>query len=308
MQAQNRNQDEKPKQLKDAIKQAWPQMPDNVRQLPVQKPDYECDVCDDMGLVRKDVPVDHPDFGKAFTCPNPDCPTARENRMRALRKRLKLSGIRAKFRQWSFETFDALPEKLKKGKMTARLAMQMQVERRTHAWALNELYTLLPEGPKREKCRELYRNETHKKHGVLLYGTNGTLKTTLMACAAQEILKGGTPALMRNGLEILSAIKATFEDGGTDDLMYDLKTVDHLFMDELTFEPTGWRIDVIQEITRYRAESGRKPMVFSTNLGLEALEEYFTAQVVTGILDDCHVIEVGGQVVRHEHHDVQEVW
>lgn len=277
-----------------------------VISFPVQ---VQCQTCDDMGFVGRKVPKDHPDFGKAFPCPNPDCPTARANRERKMKNLLKSAGVKGAYLKFSFQTWDALPESLQRGKMTARLAMQMYVERRGTPFALNELYHLLPAGPARERCKALYAHEFEAKSGIVLTGLNGTGKTGLIACAAMELITRTYPTMFINALEMLGELFDGYgPKGDAQQILESIKSIDHLFLDEMTFEAKDSHRRALQLITRYRHDQDM-PMVMTTNYSVQDFESWFGAQITSGILGKCHWIQMGGDPIRHELGEAQnQVW
>ena len=289
-------------------RQSWAQneRPAPIVDFPIRQ-EFQCRNCDDTGYVVRTRDSHHPDFGKAFLCSNPECPTANEIRERQYRRLFKDSGIPDGYQNFSFQSFDALPDDLKKGKMAGRLAMQMYVERKGTPFALCELYELLPEGRVRDYCYHLYKDEVQMKQGVVLAGTNGTGKTGLIASAQIELVKRGTPVLFMNALGVLGAIKATYDAGGTSALKDNLKNSNHLFIDEMTFETNEWRRTEMQEILRHR-HGNDLPIVMTTNFTVQEFESTFHSQTATGVLAKAHWLEVGGTVLRHERHSVSEVF
>lgn len=271
-------------------------------------PQVQCSECDDMGFVRKRVPKEHPDFGKAFPCPNKDCPTARANREQKMKTLLKSAGIKKEYLKFSFDTWDALPDELQRNKITARLAMQMYVERQGKPFALNELFQLLPPGQAREKCRALYAREYEAKTGIVVAGVNGVGKTGLMACGAMQLLVQSLPTLFINTLEMLGELFDGYgPKGDAQQILESIKTIDHLFLDEMTFEAKDSHRRALQLITRYRHDQDM-PMVISTNYTVADFEGWFGAQITSGILGKCHWITMGGDSIRHELGKASEAW
>ncbi len=277
-----------------------PNMPDFQ---PLNLPAPECTVCDDMGFVVRrnpDVPNGHADWRKTIPCPNPMCRVANENRMRTLEGLMRDAGVKEGYRKYSFATWDAMPPELKAGKYAARLALQMYTQRNGQPFALSELHTLVPESsPLKRKIWEAYRGEDVPKPGIILYGTNGTGKTGLVASAALAMLEKYTPVLFLNTLEMLGRLFAAYGENENYEIKNRIKNAQHLFLDEMTFEVKDSHRRELQEITRHRFDTGM-PLVITTNFTIEEVRDWFGPQTATGLFGLCHLVEMGGLILRHE--------
>src|SRR5262245_37047727 len=75
-----------------------------------------CEICGGLGFVTRDVPIDHPDFGKAFPC---QC-RVKEIQDKRLKRLFGETAPLAIYRDFTFESWDALPIADRKGKERAR--------------------------------------------------------------------------------------------------------------------------------------------------------------------------------------------
>src|SRR5579859_2780366 len=87
--------------LLQEIAQRHPAPTVNSGNLPTEPPAPDCPICGDLGFVTHDVPVGHPDFGKAFPC---RCQTEKRHAQHEQRIR-NLSALGA-FSDKTFENFN----------------------------------------------------------------------------------------------------------------------------------------------------------------------------------------------------------
>lgn len=189
-----------------------------------------CPLCAGHGYLRKDVPVAHPDFGRAFPCQCMEPVLAQ----RRLARIFGAAAIPGKFQDTSFATYALLPG--------ADQASRARVE----AWA------------------------DHGPHSLYLHGPYGHGKTGLaLAAFRQRIETRQVDALYRVAPELLQAIRATFDRdmGGasTSEVVELVKNVGLLLLDDLGKEkPTDWVAEQLYTIVnhRYLAEL---PTIVTTN-------------------------------------------
>jgi len=212
-----------------------------------------CTTCNDMRVIRADVPVSHPDFGKLVPCP--DCGhLARQARARALfckkQERIaRYTQTRGRALYQTFDTFD-LREGEKKHAASVRRAYQA---------ALDFATTL--EG------------------WLILCGTNGTGKSHLAAAIANyqaTLPEDHQPlTLFITAPDLLDLLRSGFSGSGKGDYhdLLDLcRTVDLLILDDLGVEKeTDWAFEKLFQVLnhRYQAEA---PTVIITNCRLKELE------------------------------------
>ncbi len=204
--------------------------------------DPNCPICGGKGFFSRDVPVAHPDFGKALTCTcaAPALRRARKRQMNALGSAEMLS-------EMSFVAFRpdgvALPAERQR---TLRAAYDAAL-----AFA-------------------------HHPHGwLLLSGGFGVGKTHLAAAIANEVTGRGDEALFVLVPDLLDHLRASFSPSSEesyDDLFERLKNTPLLILDDLGAEsPTAWAQEKLFQLFNHRYLR-RLPTVITTNRPIEAIE------------------------------------
>jgi DNA replication protein DnaC len=220
-----------------------------------------CQICGGLGLVTLDVPVGHPDFGKAFPC------ICQADRVKT-QKSTKLRTV---------SNLDAMTDK---------------------TFATYEVdYTLLDSDDfLRSECANLSRGhhltEEHRRHiniaaelalryaddpqgWLVLWGTYGTGKTHLAAAIANRRMERSMPVLFLTVPDLLDHLKATF--GPTSEVAYDerfeqIRTIPFLVLDDLGAEKqSDWAQEKLYQLLDYR-HIRKLPTVVTTNNPLETLE------------------------------------
>jgi DNA replication protein DnaC len=136
--------------------------------------------------------------------------------------------------------------------------------------------------------------------GLLLFGTVGTGKTFLAACAANELISRGIPCLVTNFARIANEVQGNFEK----QQYYDnLNSFPLLVIDDLSAER---KTEYMQEIVfnvidaRYRANL---PLIVTTNLTREELlnpADLTYQRIFSRLFEMCTPIEVSGKDRRQQ--------
>ena len=202
----------------------------------------DCPLCQGMGYVRLDVPVDHPDFGKLFPC------TCRAREIQAQRSEsLKLSSNIATLERFTFKTFHpeghGLPDELQTNL------------RRAYETALD--YARHPEG------------------WLLLRGGYGCGKTHLAAAIANATLDKGLPVIFVTVPDLLDYLRAAYAPTSLtsyDQRFEEVRTAPLLILDDLgTEHATPWALEKLFQLLNYRYMADL-PTVITTNRDLEEME------------------------------------
>ncbi|MGC9397203.1 MAG: ATP-binding protein [Anaerolineae bacterium] len=202
----------------------------------------DCPLCQGMGYVRLDVPIDHPDFGKLFPC------TCRAREIQEQRSEtLKLSSNLATLERFTFKTFRAEGH---------GLSPELQTNlRRAYDTAL--AYAQHPEG------------------WLLLRGGYGCGKTHLAAAIANATLDKGLPVIFVTVPDLLDYLRAAYAPTSLtsyDQRFEEVRTTPLLILDDLgTEHATPWALEKLFQLLNYRYMADL-PTVITTNRDLEDME------------------------------------
>jgi DNA replication protein DnaC len=201
-----------------------------------------CPHCGGLGFLRRDLPVDHPDFGKLFACA---C-RLEEMETRRTRELRKLSNLDALTRY----TFDGF----------APQGHGLNPEKRRNLQRAFEL------------AREF---GAHPKGWLILIGSYGCGKTHLAAAIANERIAHNHPALFVNVPDLLDHLRSTFNPAS--EVSYDqrfetIRTAPLLILDDLgTENTTPWASEKLYQILNFRYNA-QMPTVITTNRQLEEID------------------------------------
>ncbi len=212
----------------------------NTRSTP-PAPDV-CPICGGTGWITQDVPVGHPNFGKAFRC-SCQLPELESRQLERLRRLSNMHHLE----RMTFDTF--LPE----------------------GHGLNDL--------QHTSLRLAYERAAafaRKPQGwLLLRGGYGCGKTHLAAAIANECLARGQPVLFVNVPDLLDHLRATF--GPDSEISFDqrfeeVRDAPVLVLDDLgTQNTTGWAQEKLYQIFNYRYNA-QLPTVITTNQDLADID------------------------------------
>lgn len=216
-----------------------------------------CPICKGAGYLVRDVPVDHPDFGRLYPCrcTQDELMTMRTSRLRALSNLDSLQHM-------TFQNF--IPE-----------GVGLNAERRENLRRAYERAMTFADNPQ----------------GWLLFmGGYGCGKTHLAVSIANERIKRGYPALFVVVPDLLDYLRATF--GPTSPVTYDerfeeVRTAPLLILDDLGAQSTTpWATEKLYQILNYRYNT-RLPTVITTNRELEEINLRLRSRLV-----DPNLVEI----------------
>ncbi len=220
-----------------------------------------CPRCKGAGYVYRDVPIDHPDFGKAVPC---EC-TVRQfeaRRREILRQRSNLGP----FERLTFENLR--PE--------GRTDDPLEQARFRNAYEAVRAYAENPEG------------------WLVLTGASGTGKTHLAAAIANRALDRGLAVYFAVTPDLLDYLRATF--GPSSEVSYDelfeyLRQVDLLVLDDFGLHAgTPWAHEKLFQLLNYRYVA-RLPTAVVVAGPLDLLEDRFRMRLTDRELS--RVVELG---------------
>lgn len=201
-----------------------------------------CPICGGIGYVLLDVPVGHPDFGKAIPC---QC--QEQERIERRLSRLQRMGSLDSVRNLTFDTF--IPE-------PATLSVEKAHNLR-RAFETARAFAQEPEG------------------WLLFTGAYGCGKTHLAAAIANERLARGQPALFMITPDLLDHLRATFSpnsDVSYDELFEQVRSTPLLILDDLgAHSASAWAKEKLFQLLNHRYNA-QLPTVITTNQRLEDLD------------------------------------
>ncbi len=219
-----------------------------------------CPICGGAGFLRREVPVDHPDFGRAVPC---EC-KLRETRQAEVADLRSSSGI-THLSQMTFDSF------------------------RPDGIGLNP--------DKRKNLRQAY--ETARQFApdargwLLLKGGYGCGKSHLAAAIANERLARGESVLFVLVPDLLDHLRATFAP--TSRVTYDerfetVRSTPFLILDDLGAQSvTAWATEKLFQLLNYRYNA-QLPTVITTNRELEEIEPRIRSRLADATL--CTIVTI----------------
>lgn len=231
-------------------------------------------VCYGLGVVRYEVPVDDPRFGKLFRCPNNplEGDTGRLERLR------RLSNLDS-FADKGFDNFFVHEETLE-GEQANSLR---------HAVITSRNFAEKPEG------------------WLLLEGTYGTGKTHLAAAIGNQRLQHGDEVLFITVPDLLDHLRSAYAPSS--DLAYDetfdrVRSVPLLILDDLgTENASGWAREKLFQLLNHRY-TRRLPTVVTTNIELDSIDPRIRSRLLdAGMIRHARIIAPDYRTTIPNRHD-----
>jgi DNA replication protein DnaC len=232
-------------------------------------PDEEavCPKCYGAGFLRRDLPLDDPEFGKAVPC---DC-TQRESQETRIERLQRYSSL---------------------GPLT-RLTFANLIE---HGRSTN---------PRdRELFRGLVRDArafAEEPEGwLLIHGPSGAGKTHVAAAIANRCIERGQPALFVVVPDLLDHLRAAYKPDSElayDTLLEQVRTAPILILDDLgTQSATPWAQEKLFQILNHRYNV-QLPTVVTTNLSLERIDERQRMRLTDPAIARVYYVEAAARAV-----------
>ncbi len=204
--------------------------------------DPDCPICHGVGFIRRDLPVDHPEFGRLEVCSCRQRDVARAETQRLYR----LSNLEA-FRSMTFETF----------KVQGRLGLgETQIKSLTYAFNQAQHFAKSLQG------------------WMLFLGPYGSGKTHLAAAIANFAVGAGVPTLFLTVPDLLDWLRFSFasSDYGLEERLEEIRSIRLLVLDDLgTQNTTPWAAEKLYQIVNHRYIH-RLPTVLTSNLTLNEID------------------------------------
>lgn len=259
------------------------------------EPHVQCEQCGDFGVVRYDVPLEHPDFGKIFKCPNPQCPARLRMEHEVMLKRIKLARLPKLFASCTFESWQSnLTDAEKKGKWPAYLAAVQFVENEGHYVDLGALAN---------DCELTLERDTdlRPKNSLVFYGPPGVGKTGLAAAIVNWLLARGEICLYATALNFIEDYKATYDrdsEYSTLEVLQKYKDAPVLFVDDFNVHAGGDdRLEKVEMVLRHRYYE-QKPTILTCNINQEQFRAMWKDRSADAVIAMAHWIPVFGARLR----------
>ncbi len=222
-----------------------------------------CPLCRGAGFVRKDVPLDDPDFGRAFPC---QCvlEEKEEERLARLQRYSNLGPL-------TRLTFGNL---MSRGRSTD----PGKQERFARAVAAAQHFAEEPSG------------------WLVLCGPSGCGKTHLAAAIGNASIEQGRPAFFVVVPDLLDHLRAAYKPGSEvsyDELFEQVRNAPLVILDDLGgHSATAWAQEKLFQLVNHRYNH-RLPTVFTTGVPLEEMDERLRTRLSDASLAQVFVLEDG---------------
>lgn len=204
--------------------------------------DPNCPVCGGLGYLRRDLPVDHPDFGKLLLC---DC--RKGDVAQRIHERLFAISNLEKLQHLTFENFQP------RGRIGLSPWQADSLERAYH---------------------QSLQFGQNLNGWLVLQGGYGCGKTHLAAAVANFAVSVGVPTLFITVPDLLDALRFAYDDPQStfEDRFEEIRSAPLLVMDDFgTHNATPWAQEKLFQIINFRYIN-RLPLLVTTNLLLEQIE------------------------------------
>jgi DNA replication protein DnaC len=212
--------------------------------------DPDCPICEGVGYLRQDLPIDHPDFGKLELC------TCRQGQVElAIRERLYAMSNLNELHHLTFENF----------KPRGQIGLSP-----IQADSLEEAYN------------HAYRFAQHLEGWLVLKGTYGCGKTHLAAAIANFAVSLGVPTLFLTVPDLLDSLRFSYQNPEVafEERFEEVRNSKLLVLDDFgTQNATSWAQEKLFQIINYRYIN-RLPLVVTTNLALNQIEGRIRSRLV----------------------------
>lgn len=207
-----------------------------------------CPICGGIGYVRRELPLDHPDFGLLEVC---SC-QKQAVQQASIQRLYQVSNLDA-FKQMSFENFSLSGRE--KGKMINK--------------------TL-------EAAFNTAQNYAHHLNGwLLLMGSYGCGKTHLAAAIANQVIALGIQTLFLTVPDLLDWLRYSYgaEDTTFEQRFEEIRNIRFLVLDDLgTQNTTSWAREKLYQIINHRYVY-KLPTVLTTNLSLNEIDDRISSRL-----------------------------
>ena len=219
------------------------------RPIYTEQPEESCDICDGRRWLTLDVPVGHPDFGKAQPCECQAETTASERTARL--RRYSNLGVLSRM------TFDSTNPA---GRSENEEAQRMFAA----AYEIALSYAEEPKG------------------WLIMTGPNGAGKTQLAAAIANRCIEQGRPVFFVHVPDLLDDLRSTYAPHSLisySELFDQVNDTPMLILDGLgTQSATPWAQEKLQQIFNRRANA-QLPTIVTTSMNVSDIDPYISSRM-----------------------------
>jgi DNA replication protein DnaC len=269
-------------------------------------PVYDCSTCQDIGYIQPNVPYTHPDFGKLEPCL--DCERGLENYQARNQALLRRAGMPGKYGRLTFDSLlDLVGEYTRKneswnGKRLAyQAAMQFVATAPTHMVSLQD-------ATERAGGQWFTGQNDAIRPGLILSGPMGVGKTGLMAAIVNALKDQGGRPLYLNTAKYLEYLNGRYFDKDEygnqakptpEEVKQQAMTAPVLALDELIKggQPSDSKLRHMEDIFEHR-KACELPTIVTCNQSPDQIKQFWGPIVCDRLLELCHFIPVGGEVLR----------
>ena len=220
--------------------------PNNAKDGPIRQVrmpgDPNCPICGGIGYLRRDLPIDHPDFGKMVPC---SCRS--EEIINSARSRLfRMSSLDA-LKDLRFENFE------KRGRVGLG---QLQADSLENAY------------------NQAHNFAENREGWLLLMGRYGCGKTHLAAAIANAAIEAGVSTLFLTVPDLLDWLRYAYsgDEMSFEDRFEEIREIPMLILDDFgTQNATAWAQEKIFQILNHRYIN-QLPTVVTSNMQLSDFE------------------------------------
>ncbi|HEX3156831.1 MAG TPA: ATP-binding protein [Candidatus Angelobacter sp.] len=257
---------------------------------PPAAPAEECTFCHDRGCGTHK--------GQIIACPA-NCTAARAYRQRVIESLCTRSGLPGKYKNFSFATWQSIPEDFRIGKMLAAAAA-----------------CLWPEGSfsLAQAAHIVGRDDAAAQLGddarawLIISGAHGLGKTGLAAAALNRAAALNKPAIFMRLAEMFSAVQSRYgTDSATsaDDALGSIQAADLLILDECNVPAvTPDKSRIFEEVIRYR-HARELPTLLTTNLTVTEFRNTWGDRAADVAMEASHWVNITGKKIRRQARSVE---
>lgn len=254
---------------------------------------HTCQLCGGVGVVRYNMPANHPQFGKLFPCPK--CDEGKRMEVAMQRAELSRAQLPDEYKKLTFRRWDKLPASLRAGKQIARHAAELfaQASQQNFYVRLSDAFA---------RAGQPFTGEDSRRNSLVLQGDVGLGKTGLAAAMMNALVPLGAEVLYTRARDLIRDVQDTYsnDDRRTADVISTYQRVRILVIDEFNLQKGSEdRLDIMEEVVRAR-HGNSLPTVFTMNIDRDQLEKDWGIRTATVVRAMAHWFTLTGLPLRNE--------